>query len=350
MYRSQPVLNALHTFVAFTLLSSQKLLSVMRPTQHNIVFPCCCCCFVAKHGWMGALFAEKHGWMGDAQVSAMQAVWNFDAAAGYRAWVRSMLDNQAINAKADPALLGAVNSIVPPGDWPLKTADASWGVAIGVVPLQLLNQYGDVSLIREAYAGIRAYWQFLVNQTDPKVGLMIDQAQWGDWDAAFDRKFYQPNTMFIGATSAHMQLAQILEQVAPLALDGTTSDSDVAEYRTFLNHSRGLYNAYYQNKTHPFLYVDGVEQTVTLLPLTLGFVPDNLIAQAQAWLIHDIETTRNMHLSTGATGTRLLFPYLSKVGRTDLAAQLAAQSTYPSHGFWVTQGALHNCTYLRCSL
>ena len=72
----------------------------------------------------------------------------------------------------------------------------------------------------------------------------------------------------------------------------------------------------------------------TLLPLTLGFVPDNLVAQAQAWLINDLETTRQMHLSTGATGTRLLFPYLSSIGRTDLAAEIAAQSTYPSHGYY----------------
>ena len=46
-----------------------------------------------------------------------------------------------------------------------------------------------------------------------------------------------------------------------------------------------------------------------------------------------------MHLSTGAIGTRLLFPFLSKIGRTDLAAEIAAQSTYPSHGYWITQGA-----------
>ena len=153
---------------------------------------------------------DYSGWMGDAQVSAMQAVWNFDAAASYRSWVRAMLDNQAINFESDPSLFGAVNSIVPPGDWPIKTADATWGVAIGEVPLQLLKQYGDLSLIREAYGGMRSYWQFLVNQTDPELGIMIDQAQWGDWDAAFDRKFYQPNSMVIGATSAHMQLAQIL--------------------------------------------------------------------------------------------------------------------------------------------
>ena len=241
---------------------------------------------------------EKHGWMGDAQVSAMGTVANFDAAAAYRSWVRAMLDNQGINLDANSAQYGAVNSIVPPGDWPIKTADASWGLAIGEVPYQLLRQYGDVTLVQEAYAGIRAYWQFLKNHTDSAIGLMVDQAQWGDWDAAFDRKFYQPNSMVIGATSAHMRLAQILAEIAPVAGES----QDVSEYTDFLALSRPLYNAYYQNKTHPFLYVDGVEQTVTLLPLSLGFVPDVLAAQAQAWLINDLEHTRGMHLSTGATG------------------------------------------------
>lgn len=41
-----------------------------------------------------------------------------------------------------------------------------------------------------------------------------------------------------------------------------------------------------------------------------------------------------MHLSTGATGTRYLFEQLSSMGRTDLAAAVAAQDTFPSHGYW----------------
>lgn len=69
------------------------------------------------------------------------------------------------------------------------------------------------------------------------------------------RKFYQPNTMAIGATSAHMKLAQILLEVAP--------HSDKEEYSAFLQRSRGLYNSFYQNQNYTFVYVDGVEQTVT---------------------------------------------------------------------------------------
>ena len=274
--------------------------------------------------------------MGDAAAATWSAVANFDAGAIYRSWVRSMLDNQAVNYASQPTkLYGAVNSIIPPGDWPIKTSDASWGLAIAEVPYQVLRQYGDTSLVREAYHGMRAYWEFLKNQSDPKTGLLLSQAAWGDWDAAFDRHFYQTNTEHIGATSSHMRMAQILAEVAPIVGQA----GDVQQYNAFLRQSQGPYNAYYQNKTRPFLYVDGVEQTVTLLPLSLGFVPASLLAQAQAWLINDIETTRGMHLSTGVLGTRLLFPYLSSIGRTDLAAEIAAQTTYPSHGYWVTQGA-----------
>ena len=42
---------------------------------------------------------EKRGWMGDAANGAMQAVANFDMAAVYRSWVRSMLDDQARNTR-----------------------------------------------------------------------------------------------------------------------------------------------------------------------------------------------------------------------------------------------------------
>eukprot|EP01043_Picozoa_sp_COSAG02_P077790 COSAG02_NODE_17204_length_1021_cov_1.398048_2_plen_186_part_01 len=162
---------------------------------------------------------EKHGWMGDAEAAAWSAVANFDSAAIYRSWVRSMLDNQAVNCAqpSSSSICGQVNSIIPPGDWSVNMADASWGLAIGEVPYQVLRQYGDVTLMREAYSGMRAYWQFLKNQSDPKTGLLSSkQAQWGDWDAAFDRHFYQPNTIHICATSSHMRLAHILAEVAPL--------------------------------------------------------------------------------------------------------------------------------------
>lgn len=53
---------------------------------------------------------EKHGWMGDAEAATWSAVANFDSAAIYRSWVRSMLDNQAVNC-ATPSICGQVSGI-----------------------------------------------------------------------------------------------------------------------------------------------------------------------------------------------------------------------------------------------
>lgn len=43
--------------------------------------------------------------------------------------------------------------------------------------------------------------------------------------------------------------------------------------------------------------------------------------------------------TTGSVATRFLYPQLTAIGRTDLAAAVAAQSTFPSYGFWLTLGA-----------
>jgi alpha-L-rhamnosidase len=279
---------------------------------------------------------EKRGWMGDGQVSAWQASVNFDVAAAYRSWTLGMLDDQARVAAANPpALAGDVSPMVPAGDWPLQTNDAAWGAAIGEVPYQMLRQYGDVTWLARVYPGARAYFRYLVSRTDNATGVMSSEASWGDWDAAFPRAVYQPNTMHIGATSAHVRLAQQLREFAPLV----GRPGDAAEYDAFLGAVRAPFNALYANATAPWTYADGVEQTPTLLPLALGLVPPALVSHSVAWLINDVETTRGVHLSTGATGTRLFFAYLSSIGRTDLAAAVAAQDTFPSHGFWVAQGA-----------
>ena len=279
---------------------------------------------------------EKRGWMGDGAVSAWQAAVNFDVAAPYRSWTLSMLDDQArVRQAYPPALGGDVSSIVPAGDWPLLTADAAWGAAIGEVPYQMLREYGDVSWAVRMYPGARAYFHYLCSRTDNATGLMTSEAQWGDWDAAFPRALYQPNTMHIGATAAHVRLAMQLLEVAPLV--GQTRDAP--EYEAFLSAVRAPFNAVYANASAPWTYSDGVEQTPTLLALSLGLVPPTLLNASIAWLINDIESTRGVHLSTGATGTRLLFAYLSSIGRTDLAVAVAAQDTFPSHGFWIAQGA-----------
>lgn len=48
---------------------------------------------------------------------------------------------------------------------------------------------------------------------------------------------------------------------------------------------------------------------------------------------------RGHHLSTGALATKHLLPQLTRFGHADVAVGVALQTTFPSWGFWVEQGA-----------
>jgi alpha-L-rhamnosidase len=56
-------------------------------------------------------------------------------------------------------------------------------------------------------------------------------------------------------------------------------------------------------------------------------------------LTQDIVYEHDTHLTTGFIGVKYLLPTLTKMGRSDLAYELAAQTTYPSWGYMVANGA-----------
>ena len=88
-------------------------------------------------------------------------------------------------------------------------------------------------------------------------------------------------------------------------------------------------------------YYDLGVQTDFLLPMSLGIVPNNNCSQLfVSNLLNDIVSVQNTHLTTGfpaifvlilgILGTKYLPQVLSEIGRTDIAIELAMQTTYPS--------------------
>ena len=55
-------------------------------------------------------------------------------------------------------------------------------------------------------------------------------------------------------------------------------------------------------------------------------------------LVKDIEE-KNYHLDTGVVGTRLILPVLCDYGYSQVAYRILTQDTYPSWGYWLSQGA-----------
>jgi len=83
----------------------------------------------------------------------------------------------------------------------------------------------------------------------------------------------------------------------------------------------------------------GYRQTMNILPLAFGAVPDQEIASVRAGLIGDIEQRTRGHLDCGAIGVKYLPQVLSDAGREDLAITVLTQKTRPGWAVWRDLGA-----------
>jgi alpha-L-rhamnosidase len=72
--------------------------------------------------------------------------------------------------------------------------------------------------------------------------------------------------------------------------------------------------------------------------LYFGLVPPEETAAVVRNVVRDIESRGN-HLSTGFQGTAYLMPVLARYGEHEAAYRLATQTTSPSWGYMVAQGA-----------
>ena len=89
-----------------------------------------------------------------------------------------------------------------------------------------------------------------------------------------------------------------------------------------------------ENKT----YANGT-QTANTLPLFVDIVPDEEIGAVFGNLRNDILYRYNTHLTTGIIGTKYVMDVLTKFNAGDLAYELAAQTSYPSWGYMIANGA-----------
>jgi len=80
-------------------------------------------------------------------------------------------------------------------------------------------------------------------------------------------------------------------------------------------------------------------QTPNVLPLYMEMVPENKKGAVLQNLFENVEITNDCHLNTGILGTRYILDTLTQYGRADLAYRLATQTTYPSWGYMIKEGA-----------
>ena len=109
------------------------------------------------------------------------------------------------------------------------------------------------------------------------------------------------------------------------------NSADAASYSQLATQIKDAFN-------HEFLdaktgnYANGT-QTANALPLFLDMVPKDQRGAVAGNLNNDILYRHDTHLTTGFIGVRYLMPVLTQLQHSDLAYDLAVQTTFPSWGY-----------------
>ena len=258
---------------------------------------------------------ERQGWMADAHLYSETAMLNFDMAAFYTNFLRDIHDIQASD--------GTVTDTVP-HRYGNRPADPAWGLAYPLLTWYMYEYYGDRRILEQHFAGVKAWTDYL--STRAKDGV-VDYSYYGDWVPI--EKTPGP----LVSTFCYYWSADLVSRMAGIL--GKNADADT--YRKLAGDIKKAFNDKFWNASAG-KYGNGA-QTSQILPLFLDMAPPEQRDSAMSELRDDLVYTHNTHLTTGILGTKYLFPLLTRTGNSDLAYELATQTTYPSWGYMIENGA-----------
>lgn len=258
---------------------------------------------------------ERMGWMGDAQGTAEEAMMNFDMAAFYTNFLRDIRDVQDDK--------GQITDTVP-HVWGSRPADPAWGTAYPLIAWYMYQYYGDRRVLEEHYDGLKKYVEFLRSRA---VGGLVQYSYYGDWVAV------EKTPGNVVSSFYYYYDLKILSDVAKVL----GNEADASAYGKLAEEVKtAFHREYFDPKTGGYATNS---QTANALALFLELAPKE--ARGSAWqnLFESLAYWHNSHLTTGIIGTKYVMEVLTRFGNSDLAYDIAAQTTYPSWGYMVENGA-----------
>jgi alpha-L-rhamnosidase len=289
---SKPILNSLQRIIVWGQTSN----------LHSIPTDCC-------------QRDERMGWMGDAQGTAEEAIYNFDMAAFYTNFLRDIRDVQDDK--------GTITDTVP-HIWGSRPADPAWGTAYPLICWYVYEYYGDKRILEEHYEGVKRYVEFLRSREENGVLKYFYYADWVAVDktpGSLVSSFYYYYDVTVLA-----EMAKILGKEPDAKLYGELADKI----------KMAFHREYFDPKTKN--YANGT-QTANTLPLFLGLAPEAEKGAVWGNLFDNIVYKNYSHLTTGIIGTKYIMELLTTMGNSDLAYDIACQTTYPSWGYMIENGA-----------
>ena len=286
---------------------------------------------------------ERAGWTGDAQIFCRTGTYLMDTAAFFRKWLRDLSDRQTKKGK--------VHCIVPSvgNELYISRMDgcAGWADAAVLIPWQLYEMYGDVTILKECYPSMRAHMLFEIGRTN-RTGLFgrpfhgplkkyvsnVGQA-FGEWLEPLDvyrqsilKDFCAPHpeeaTAYLYWSALHMEKAARL----------LGAQEDEALFARYKKGCREAYNYYFA----PGQDIITDRQSKLVRPLAMDILHKKAKKQVARRLMASIKK-RNYRIGTGFLSTPLILPTLTKLGRPDIAYAMMENEDMPGWLYEVKAGA-----------
>lgn len=272
---------------------------------------------------------EKNGWTGDAALGAEMFLMNLDTGELFAKWMRDVHDSR----RADGAPMVIAPSSADWGDW--GTAPP-WHSAYVLIPWWLYQYQGDRRVLDTHYDGMKAY----VDLEYARSPGGIADSRLGDWVSpeASPAGGNAPEDTRVSATAFLYRMLRTMERIAEVR----GRSADAAGFAARARAVQAAFNAEFLDpETGHYRGTGdrGYRQTHNVLALAFELAPDAAAAQRVADGIAADVRAKGTHLNTGALGTKYLLPVLTRYGHADLAYALAVQTSYPSWGYKLANGA-----------
>lgn len=272
---------------------------------------------------------ERQPWLGDRTTGAYGESFLFDNQTLYAKWLDDIKNAQTQD--------GGLPDVAP-AFWRYYGDNVTWPGTYITVADMLYQQFADREVIKKQYPYMKKWMLYM--EENYLVNDLMDKDKYGDWCVPPESleliRSKDPARLTDGgliSSAFYYQLLGIMKKFAKI----TSADADIEYYNQLSERIGKAFNAKYLN-TATNTYANNTV-TANVLPLAFGLVPENLKEKVFQNMVHEVEVTKNGHISTGVIGTQFLMRTLTNFGRGDLAYKLASNKTYPSWGFMVENGA-----------
>ena len=253
---------------------------------------------------------ERLGWTGDTQVFIRSGCYNQDVASFFTKWIIDLMDTQ--NGA------GAFGQQAPVFHGHGSPAWADAGI---ICPWTIYKVYGDTRIIERHYDAMARFIEAC-----RKKGLGGPGGGFGDWLAVGSKT---PKDL-ISAAYFGYSTSLMAEMAGAIGKTG-----DALKYRKLFDE---ICADFQKNFVDADGTIKGDSQTSYCLALHFKLLSDKQRQQAAGHLVERIKA-KNYHLSVGFIGVPILLPTLTEIGRSDLAYRLIQNTSYPSWGYSIEQGA-----------